>query len=166
MKEKWKDVKGFEGIYQISNLGNVRNIKTSKFLKPSPNKSGYLRVNLSRKDKIKACYVHRLVATAFLEKVTSKEEVNHKDVVKSNNCVKNLEWVNRKENVQHSHSLGINEKNQVKGSRVGISILTESDVIFIKKNQYKYKKNELSKMFNTSESNIYAILSGRSWKHI
>ena len=90
--EVFKDVVGFEGIYFVSNFGNIKNSK-GKIMKPRKDKDGYLLINLCRDKKSTTFKVHRLVAIAFIPNFdTLKNEVNHKDEVKSNNEVSNLEW--------------------------------------------------------------------------
>lgn len=93
-KEVWKDIEGYEGLYKVSNYGRVKSFKCSseKILNPSPDKYGYLRVTLRKGNKNKCAKVHRLVAEHFLSKIEGKNVVNHKDEVKSNNQVDNLEW--------------------------------------------------------------------------
>lgn len=103
IKEKWKDVKEYEGIYQISNLGNVKNIKYNRLLKPTLGKSGYLTVLLSKNNKHKRFYVHRLVAESFIEK---NIVVNHKNFNKLDNRVENLEWCSQSYNVEYSYTKG------------------------------------------------------------
>lgn len=90
-KETWKDIKGYEGLYQVSNFGNVRN-KKFKILKPRKNKNGYFQVNLSKNNKHKNYYVHRLVAIMFLKNEYDYPCINHKDENKLNNNINNLEW--------------------------------------------------------------------------
>ena len=103
MIEEWKDIKGYEGLYQVSNLGRVKSLKFDKerVLKQFPNKHGYLLVSLCKTGKQKSFAVHRLVALQFIPKVENKPEVNHVDEDKTNNMVSNLEWCTRKENVNH-----------------------------------------------------------------
>lgn len=98
--EQWKDIKGYEGYYQISSYGKVKNIVTGNILKPSKSKTGYLHITLcytNRKDFL----IHRLVALAFLQNPNNFPEVNHKDEDKSNNCADNLEWCTAKYNVNY-----------------------------------------------------------------
>ena len=103
MNEIWKDIDEFEGLYQISNLGNVKSLnynRTGKerILKPGNNGCGYLFVILYKNGKLKHFTIHRLVANAFLENPDNKSDVNHKDEDKTNNNVDNLEWMTSKEN--------------------------------------------------------------------
>ena len=102
-REMWKPVVGYETFYEVSNLGRVRNVRRGyKIVKSYTNKGGYQRVQLSH-DKKKLNYmVHRLVADAFLRKPKNKDVINHKDFNRSNNSVKNLEWVTFKENSHYS----------------------------------------------------------------
>lgn len=101
MNENWKDIFGYEGLYQVSDLGNVRNRNTLKILKPRINNNGYGRVILRKDMQPKEFLVHRLVALNFIPQVVGKDFVNHIDENKLNNRVENLEWVTHKENMNH-----------------------------------------------------------------
>lgn len=105
MEEIWKDIKGYEGLYQVSNLGRVKSLKRIVFsklgkqqtiyeriLKNKVHKNGYLEVNLNSNGIPKTTKVHRLVAEAFIPNNNNYKEINHKDENKSNNIVENLEW--------------------------------------------------------------------------
>lgn len=102
--EVWKDIKGFEGIYQVSNYGRIKSIvKYNKLMKSALDKSGYLKICLTDfKHKKHTFKVHRLVAENFLENEIGKEQVNHIDGNKKNNKVENLEWCTQSENMQHA----------------------------------------------------------------
>lgn len=92
MKEVFKDIKGYEGIYQISNLGNVKSIRRNKLLKVAKDRCGYLKTVFSINNIRKTYLIHRLVAETFITNPDNLPCVNHKDEDKSNNCVDNLEW--------------------------------------------------------------------------
>ena len=112
--EIWKDIKGYEGKYQISNLGNVRaldyyaktyrgkRLKRAKQVAITDNGAGYKIASLNKENKRKNFYIHRLVAEAFLENPNKFPHVNHKDYNKANNTLENLEWITIKENVRYS----------------------------------------------------------------
>ena len=109
MTEIWKDIVGYEGLYQVSNLGNVKRLKGYKgrgkgyvveehLIQPSINSRGYQNVILCKNGKTKTFTMHRLVAIAFLDNSEKLPQVNHKDENKLNNCVDNLEWCDSKYN--------------------------------------------------------------------
>ena len=117
MKELWKDITGYEGLYQVSNTGKVRSINRtiidsngnkqkwkSHIFIGKVNNSGYLTVCLRKCGKRKGFLIHRLVATAFIENPTNLPYVNHKDEDKLNNRVWNLEWCTPKYNANYGHS--------------------------------------------------------------
>lgn len=97
MKEIWKDIKGYEGLYIISNTGKVKGLKYNKLLKPVLQK-GYLYIHLCKNSKDRAYLLHRLVAQHFIDNPDNLPEVNHKDENKVNNDVSNLEWCTAKYN--------------------------------------------------------------------
>ena len=116
MKEIWKDIKGYENLYQVSNLGNVRVLdrhvnsgikynnkvkRKGQILKQFLKKNGYLQVVLSNNNTRKYIAVHRLVAETFLQNTHNLPQVNHKDENKLNNCVDNLEWCTAKYNCNY-----------------------------------------------------------------
>ena len=107
----WKDIKNFEGLYQVSDEGQVRRLLKGGRTKPVKNRPSYnyYTVSLSSKCIKKTLAVHRIVAETFLEKPEWAEEVNHKDGNKLNNRVDNLEWVTQKQNAYHAREvLGLN----------------------------------------------------------
>ena len=113
----WKDIQGYEGLYQVSNLGEVRSLNYKGFtgnihnLKLILRKDGYLQVNLSKNGKKKNYRVHRLVAETFIENPNNLIIVNHKDLNRSNNLFTNLEWVTQKENM--NYSLTVEKRKQL-----------------------------------------------------
>lgn len=120
MREEWKDIEGYEGIYQVSNYGRVksldRQVSNGKGLKLQPgrllsqsyNQKGYPIVYLSKNAKQKTITVHRLVALAFVKNIDKKPQVNHIDGIKTNNKANNLEWCTNSENQLHAYRLGLN----------------------------------------------------------
>lgn len=110
MKEEiWKPVVGYEGLYEVSNLGKVKNNK--KIISSVDDGNGYLRLHLSKEGKVKSFRVHRLVAEAFIENPYGLPKVNHIDGNKKNNVVDNLEWCTQAENVEHAYSSGLSTRN-------------------------------------------------------
>ena len=110
--EIWKDIKGFNGKYQVSNYGNVRSFtkwKNGALLKFGKTTTGYYWVNLVKNGRREIIQerVHRLVAKAFIENPHNLPEVNHIDGNKLNNRVENLEWVSRNRNIQHAVEIGL-----------------------------------------------------------
>lgn len=128
MDEIWKDVQGYEGLYQVSNLGRVKSLsrfhnnKTVGFIskerilipRENPGRCNYFRVMLYRNKVPHSIMIHRLVADAFIPKIPGKDYVNHIDGDKQNNIVQNLEWCSLKENVQHAFSTGLNRARKGK----------------------------------------------------
>ena len=107
-KEIWKDVKGYEGLYQISNLGRVKSLRYNKsqkekILKAGSGTHGYQLVVLCKKGKHKTTLIHRAVAYTFIPNPNNFPDVNHKDENKSNNCVENLEWCTKKYNQNYGN---------------------------------------------------------------
>lgn len=144
MCEVWKDIAGFEGYYQVSSYGNVRSVdrvievqirgksrkvhRSGKVLTAVKTKDGYLSVQLLKNSKPYTCKVHRLVALAFCEKEDGLEEVNHIDGCKSNNCVDNLQWCTRSQNIRHAYDNGLIDKNTQTYNRK--SVIRSDGVVF------------------------------------
>jgi len=164
-----KPIKGYEGYYEVDSQGNVYSCKTNRarrkgILKPHE-KNGYLAVNLILNGKTKHYYIHRLVAEAFIPNPDSLREVNHKDTNKHNNCVDNLEWCDRRYNLQHSYDNGLKRM----GESHGCHKLTEADVRFIRENHApgtKYSQKGLAEVFGVKQCTISAILNRKLWKGV
>lgn len=107
---EWRPVVGYEGLYEVNNLGEVRNVVSGRFMKQQKTQYGYLRVGLFSNGKQKLYSVHRLVAEAFVLNPENKETVNHINEDKSDNRACNLEWMTVKENCNYgSHNQRISE---------------------------------------------------------
>lgn len=119
MKEIWKSICGFEGLYEVSSFGRVKSLGNSfkrkeKFLKSCSNR-GYLGVRLFKKGIKSRVLIHRLVAETFINNPKNKPFVNHRDLKKYNNAVSNLEWVTHRENMKHYYDATIGKlKKEIK----------------------------------------------------
>ena len=173
MIEKWRDITGYEMLYQVSSLGNVRRIAKYNNSKPGNLKqfptqkpvcgSAYMGVNLSKNNVAKPHAVHRLVAIAFLgPPPTTKHEVRHLDGHRNNNKVTNLAWGTHNENGQDMIRHG--RTKLIRGSQIGISQLTEKQVRMIKESNFTPK--QLSINFDVSIRIVERILRGDTWKHV
>ena len=101
--EHWKSITGYDGLYEVSDLGRVKSLKYGKerILTPRATHGGYLKVALCKDGKVEQSNIHRLVAKAFIPNPNNLETVNHKDEVKTNNTVSNLEWMSQKDNINY-----------------------------------------------------------------
>lgn len=146
--EIWKDIAGYEGQYQVSNLGNVRSLDRDieqwsryghtiirrlkgKVLAPFDNGTGYLAVGLKNNQEVANHYVHRLVASAFVEKPNGMDVINHLDYNRKNNEATNLEWSTQKENTIYSSNRMRHEHKQSKQTSTGEKYITR------KKNRWR-----------------------------
>lgn len=178
MIEKWKPVKGYEGLYEVSSLGRIKSLSKrvdsgkchrsypEKILKPGKDSKGYLRVVLSDYNHKSHTYkLHRLVAEAFIPNPKKLPEVNHIDGNKANDSVDNLEWIGRSDNLKHAYK---NALKSVKGAKNPAAKLTAEQVVFIKAHfiprDNEYGCVPLSKKFNVHRKTISRVVNGTSWK--
>ena len=157
MEEIWKDIEGYEGLYRVSNLGNIKSVRNSIILKGKDNGYGYMQVVLYN-GKRKKLYTHRLVAKAFIFNFDNKTEVNHIDGNKKNNEVSNLEWCTHSENIIHA------DKNGLRNPPKGIKSKKSKKIFQI----YKNGKTQLwgnitvaSDKFKINRGNIIKCCKGK-----
>lgn len=117
--ETWKDIEGYEGIYQVSDMGRIKSMAREKrnkwgtfmvgemIMKPIIDRNGYRTIRLAKEGKQKAAFIHRLVLSAFVRSPGVGDDCNHKDGDKGNNSLSNLEWVSRSQNVAHAERFGL-----------------------------------------------------------
>jgi hypothetical protein len=185
MIKEWKDIIGYEGLYQVSNFGNVKSldrvvnkpngvsyIRKGKICKQSKSNLGYMIIGFTVNNIKVNKYVHRLVAEAFILNPDNKPQVNHIDCDKENNHANNLEWCTNSENHIHAAKNGLNKLHlhrvAYSGEKNGRALLSEEQVLEIKQKYipYKYSAKKLSKEYKVSESCITHILNNTSWKKI
>ena len=143
--EVWKDVVGYEGLYKVSDKGNVYSVERlnsrgrkigGRIMKPTPNTNGYLRVNLCKDGKTKSKLVHRLVLEAFVGNPNNLPQVNHIDENKTNNELSNLEWCTGEQNINHGTR---NERTRKKVRAVNVKngeVTTFSSIVEAERKGY------------------------------
>ena len=144
------DIKGYEGLYAITEDGQVWGYKRKRFLKPIINKDGYLYVNLSKNGKYKSYRIHKLVAEAFIPNPNNLPQVGHKDEIRNNNEIYNLYWTNQKDN----NNYGLHNERSAKAREKAIYCI-ELDKVFS-------SQKEAAKELNLSAGNICSCLKGRN----
>lgn len=155
-KEQWREVEGYEGLYEVSNYGRVRSldrvvrgrwgndcVKKGRVLTLSDDGQGYKIVSLSKRNKAKSFRVHRLVGAEFIPNLENKGDINHRDGNKANNYFENLEWATRKENINHAWSNGLNEN--------------------IRKARIKYGKEAAKAMQKAHQKKVICIETGKTY---
>ena len=162
--ENWKNIDGYEGLYEVSDAGRIKSHRGSE-IKLRPALNGYLRVWLYRKSDFtyKPFTAHRLVAEAFIPNPENKPFVNHKNGNKMDNNVKNLEWCTQSENQLHAFRTGLQVGN--KGSRNGQAKLTELQVAQIRSASVEYKNHQqIADKYGVSRRTINRIINNSIWK--
>lgn len=175
-EEIWKDIIGYEGLYQVSNFGRVKSLdrmtngpngclipKPGKIIKQRPTKWGYMKVKLSKKSVFKHPTVHRLVAIHFIPNPENKPQVNHIDCDRKNNNLINLEWCTPKENQKHALENG----RYLIGERSVNAVLTDELVVAIKILISRgMQQKDIAKELFINAPSISRINIKKTWKHI
>ncbi len=180
--EEWRPVVGYEGIYEVSSLGQVRRVgpaarhgaghgggvRIGRIRQPQTVR-GYLVVLLWKEGRYQPFLVHRLAAAAFLGPLPDGYEINHRDGDKTNNRPENLEYVTRSANMLHAYRTGLRpEANLPTGEAHPNAKLTAADVDKIRRlyQPRVYGTPRLAKEFGVSHKTIHAIISGKNWKRL
>ena len=164
MREIWKDIADYEGLYQVSNFGKVRalNYKRTHQIKlklPQNNGKGYLAVQLCKNNRRKWFLIHRLVAQAFLKNPLGKDTINHKDGDRANNKVSNLEWATYAENNLHSY-----RQNGKKPAKAKPVYCVETGEVYESSYDAARKTGLCQTSINRCANGIFKTVKGTHWK--
>ncbi len=165
MNEIWKTIPLMSEKYEVSNLGRIRTKKSGLIRKTQRTNQNYEICTLNDKKRTLTSFVHRYVAITFIPNPKNDPVVNHKNGIKYDNCVDNLEWVTLKENSQHAVKTGLVIRKF--GENNSYSKLKENEVLeIIKRFQSNELVQDLAKEFKVNINTIYCILQGKTWKHL
>lgn len=183
MEEIWKDIEGYVGHYQASNLGRIRSLDRTftqwneagkkfsvkplkgKVMKGFSDKDGYLRINLTNEGKKTQHCVHRLVAQTFIPNPENKLEVNHKNGIKDDNAVLNLEWATRSENAIHALREGLYEpaRGERKNGKLKEYQVIEIHALYA---TGSYTQAQLAEKYSIGSGTVSRIINGKEWSHV
>ena len=165
MYEIFMDIKSYEGKYQVSNLGNIRNSK-GKVMKQRKGKDGYMRIDLFKDGKHKSYLVHRLVLSTFKANPRNCSDVNHIDENKENNSLNNLEWTSHKDNLNYgTRNKRVAATNKANGHYAKLARINsdkKSIPVYCTTNNTVYKSaHEAARQLNLDQGSINKCLKGK-----
>jgi len=160
---EWAPIKGYEDSYEISSLGQVRSLnfaQTGKtgLLSPGRGSWGYYTVSLKHRSRA----IHRLVAEHFISNPSNLPQVNHKNGVRSDNRLENLEWVTASQNVKHSYDYL--DRRRPDPRTLGKRFLTKNQVLEIRYGNFGMTQMEMADHYSVHQATISLILAGKIWK--
>ena len=170
--ETWKPVTGYESLYHVSDLGRVKRLvgkrsREERVLRPGRMTTHYLFVALCKDGKPKLHSVHRLVAAAFIGPIPEGHEVNHKNGVRTDNRLENLEFMTRQENIIHGQRTLPRKPTSLRGPMLPNVVLTEDQAKEIKRRGREGQRGkDIASDMGIRRHFVYGILSGRSWKWV
>lgn len=169
MNKEWKPIKGYEGLYEISNQGEVKSHHKNKLLKLGRHHKGYKNITLCKDGVQKTKLVHRLVAEAFIPNPEEKPQINHIDGNKENNYVENLEWVSTKENIRHSIETGLRKSDPDNPPNKRAVCMFSKDGVFIRSFISQREAERQTGIHNTNISDCcsgrHKTAGGYKWKY-
>jgi predicted XRE-type DNA-binding protein len=169
----WKDIKGYEGLYMVSQCGQVKSLDRivngrwgakriikGRVLKPFKDKYGYFQAILCKNSQVKSAKAHRLVGKTFISNPNNFLQINHINGVKTDNRVENLEWCTCAQNMAHASKNGL----KAKGENNGSAKLTEKNVLEIRSMLLQgFTQAEIAEKFGVGQTRISDIKTGKSW---
>lgn len=171
--EIWKPIKNYEGLYEISSYGRIKSLERrsktkiiteAKILKIFKRKTGYIQAKLSKQSKLFNPIVSKLVAEAFLVKPDYPCVVNHKDCVRHNNVLSNLEWVTQSQNTRYAFLKGNKTQKGEKNNNAKLTLAKVEEIRKFKKENDHLSQQQIADHFNLKRENVKDIINYKTWK--
>lgn len=169
-RDEWRAIPGWDGLYEISTAGHIRNVARRrgttpfKLMKPRMTKDGYAKIVLTRNSVHSGFFIHRLVHITFIGEIPFGHEVDHLDGNKQNNSLGNIEAVTKQENMRRSFESG---RKSARGEGHGRAAFTEAQVLQIKSRlSLGERQNAIACEYGVTPTAINCIATGRTWSHV